>query len=126
MSGEEHNETVSAVWAVPESYSCWRYKYRLKAAAALLAFGKHHSAAQNFYAAAAVEMAPVSMRGFYIIMPITQGLPQRNELRVEPGRRKQAVWPVPRARSTARQKCEKLQPFGSVVVMKTAAVLCIC
>ena len=63
--------------AVPESYSCWRYEYRLKAAAASLPSGKQSSAAQFFHAA--VEMAPVSMKGFHSIMPVTQGLPQRNE-----------------------------------------------
>ena len=54
----------------------------------------------------AVEIAPASMRGFHIIMPITQGLPQRNELRVQPDGRRQAVWAVPRARSTARGALE--------------------
>ena len=38
---------------------------------------KQNSAAQHFYAA--VERAPLSMRRFRVIMPITQGLPQRNE-----------------------------------------------
>ena len=34
---------------------------------------------------------------------LNQHVPQRNELRVQPDRRRQAVWAVPRARSTARQ-----------------------
>ena len=41
--------------------SCWKTKF----------------CRTNFYAA--VEMAPLSMRMFRVIMPITQGLPQRNE-----------------------------------------------
>ena len=60
--------------------------------------------AQTFNAA--VEIAPVSMRGFHIIMPFTRGLPQRNELRVQPDRRRQAVWALPPATSTARGALE--------------------
>ena len=51
---------------------------------------------------AAVEVARVSLRGFHAIMPSTRGLPQSNELRVQPDRRRQAVWAVLRAKSTAR------------------------
>ena len=47
------------------------------------------------------SMAPVSMTGFHTIMPITQSLPQRNELRTQPDRRRQAAWAVPRGRNTA-------------------------
>ena len=51
---------------------------------------------------AAVETAPVSLRGFGFIMPITQRLPQRNDIRVQPDRRRQPMWPMPRARSAAK------------------------
>ena len=99
---------------MPQSYSCWRYQYRLKAVAAPLPFGKQNSAAQIFNAA--VEIAPVSMRGFHIIMPIAQGLPKRNELRVQPDRRRQAVWAVPRARSAARQRCTRARARGGQAI----------
>ena len=51
----------------------------------------------------AVKIARVSPREFHVSMPNTQGLPQRNELRVQPDRRRQAVWVVPRAGSAVRQ-----------------------
>ena len=37
-------------------------------------------------------------------------VPQRKELRVQPDRRRQAVWAVPGAKSTARQSAEWVVP----------------
>ena len=61
---------------MPESFSCW-ILYIYIYTASPLPVRKQNSAAQHFYAA--VERAPLSMRRFRVIMPITQGLPQRNE-----------------------------------------------
>ena len=54
----------------------------------------------------AAEIARMSFKGFHASMPNTQGLSRRDELRVQPDRRRQAACAVPRARSAARQSQE--------------------
>ena len=49
---------MSGLWAVPESYSCWRFKCRLKAAAASLPPGKKTSTAQFFHGTGVHDRVP--------------------------------------------------------------------
>ena len=101
----EYSETVSKVWAVPEAYSRYRYRYgELKASTVSFPpteVVRNENAPHTLHAA--VKVALVSVRGFVtIIMPITQGSPQREEPGMQPDRRRQAALGVLRARSTAK------------------------
>ena len=49
-------------------------------------------------------------KGLQVIMLDTQDLPQSMELRVQPDRRRQAVWTMPGARSSARQSAVGVVP----------------